>query len=138
MKDSAGKILIDSSIWIEYFRGKSDVGEVVDRLIDEDRAVIIGPIISELVQGLKDKTKVKELISNFEALPYIDIKKSNWVDIGILALNLKKKGINIPFTDMIIAAIATKYHLYVYSLDKHFNLVTGLLKYRVDENKSHQ
>jgi len=138
MKDLAGKILIDSSIWIEYFRGKSDVGEVVDRLIDEDRAVIIGPIISELVQGLKDKTKVKELISNFEALPYIDIKKSNWVDIGILALNLKKKGINIPFTDMIIAAIATKYHLYVYSLDKHFNLVTGLLKYRADENKSHQ
>jgi len=43
MKDLDGRVLIDSSIWIEYFRGKGNIAEEVDRLIDEDRAVIIGP-----------------------------------------------------------------------------------------------
>ncbi len=35
--------LIDSSVWIEYFRaGKEDVFDHVDTLLDQDRIVLCG------------------------------------------------------------------------------------------------
>ncbi|AYO31344.1 PIN domain-containing protein [Biomaibacter acetigenes] len=130
MKNLTGKVLIDTSIWIEYFRGNSEITNIVDLLIDEDRAVIVGPVISELIQGVKDKTKAEELITNIKALPYIDIRKSDWIDIGLFSFRLRKKGLTIPFTDTIIAAVAIKYHLSMYSIDKHFDYIEELLKFQ--------
>lgn len=125
------KVLIDTSIWIEYFYGNGQIEEAVDLLIDTERAYITGPIMTELIQGVRNKKQAEELFTNLKALPYIDIGKSDWSDIGFFLLELRKKGIVIPFTDAVIACMAIKNHLCVYSLDKHFDLVDGLVKFHM-------
>ena len=125
------KVLIDTSIWIEYFRGNARIDEAVDLLIDSGRAYITGPVMAELIQGVKTKKQAEELLTNLKALPYVDIRKSDWSDIGFFSLEFRKKGIAIPFTDTVIACMAIKNHLCVYSLDKHFDLIEGLAKFRM-------
>ena len=45
-------LLVDTSIWIEYFRGKNlRVGETVDRLLDNDRIVTMDIVEAELLRG---------------------------------------------------------------------------------------
>ncbi len=124
------KVLIDTSIWIEYFRGNAQIGEAVDLLIDAGSAYTTGPIIAELIQGVKNKKQAEELLASLKALPYVDIRKSDWSDIGFFSLELRKKGIVIPFTNTVIACMAIKNHLCVYSLDKHFDLIDGLVKFQ--------
>ncbi|HHV82890.1 MAG TPA: PIN domain-containing protein [Tepidanaerobacter syntrophicus] len=124
------KVLIDTSIWIEYFRGNAQIGEAVDLLIDAGSAYITGPIIAELIQGIKNKKQAEELLASLKALPYVDIRKSDWSDIGFFSLELRKKGIAIPFTDAVITCMAIKNHLCIYSLDKHFDLIDGLVKFQ--------
>lgn len=55
----------------------------------------------------------------------------DWSDTGVFLLELRKKGVVIPFTNAVIACMAIKNHLCVYSLDKHFDLVDGLVKFHV-------
>ncbi len=124
------KVLIDTSIWIEYFRGNAQIGEAVDLLIDASSAYITGPIMAELIHGVKNKKQAEELLASLKALPYVDIRKSDWSDIGFFSLELRKKGIAIPFTNAVIACMAIKNHLCVYSLDKHFDLIDGLVKFQ--------
>lgn len=123
-------VLIDTSIWIEYFNGNAQIGEAVDLLIDTERAYIAGPIMAELVHGAKNKKEAEELFANLKALPYVDIRKSDWSDIGFFLMELRKKGIAVPFTDAVIACMAIKNRLCVYSLDKHFSLIDKLVKFQ--------
>lgn len=81
------KVLIDTSIWTEYFHGNGQIEEAVDLLIDTGRAYITGPIMTELIQGVRNKKQAEELFTNLKALPYIDIGKSDWSDIGFFYWN---------------------------------------------------
>jgi hypothetical protein len=45
------RILIDTSVWIEYFRNKSDVlSEQVDAILSYDEVVVPKVVIAELIQ----------------------------------------------------------------------------------------
>jgi predicted nucleic acid-binding protein len=48
-------ILVDSSVWIEYFRGKKEAA-VLDELIDRNQLCINNLILSELIPFLRIKT----------------------------------------------------------------------------------
>ena len=51
-------VLVDTSIWIEYFRGGNNA-EKLDFLIDENLVVINDLILAELVPSLKVRNQQK-------------------------------------------------------------------------------
>ncbi len=63
-------ILVDSSVWIEYFRsGQGKIFDQLDQLLDEDRVVLCGFVELEIIQGIR--LKERDLIEGlFKALPY--------------------------------------------------------------------
>ena len=59
------KVLVDSSVWIEYF--KSGGIEILDRLIEEDLACINELILTELAPPLIKKGEV-EVVDGLRAV----------------------------------------------------------------------
>ena len=51
-------ILIDTSVWIEFFRGRDPFASRVDSLLAGAEAAIAGPIVTELRRGLRTAREV--------------------------------------------------------------------------------
>ncbi|UCE22276.1 MAG: PIN domain-containing protein [Candidatus Aminicenantes bacterium] len=118
---SAEKILIDTSVWIEYFRNKSSpVAEKVDRILDENDVYVPKIVIAELMQGAKS-TKELSIIGDFiEAFNVVDQRDDTWIKAGRLSYNLKKKGKKIHLLDCYIAVIARENGCKIFTLNRHF------------------
>lgn len=122
--------LIDTSTWIAFFRAKTGtIGDVVATLIEEDRAWLTGPVLAELLQGVRSETEARQLVTLFGALPYIEPVRQDWLDAGQVLRELRRRGITVPLTDALISSIAVRVHADVLTLDSHFqHLPAPLLK----------
>ncbi len=122
-------VLIDSSVWIEYFRNGNSY-EKVDFLIDENLVVINYLILAELVPFLKLKNhrKLIGLLSNVNKLT-VNIDWTQLVEFQYTCLKNGLNGVGIP--DLIIAQNAVQHNCKIYSLDKHFLEMSKLLKFDV-------
>lgn len=87
---SAYNVLIDSSVWIQYFR-KGGI-QKLDRLIEEDLACINELILTELAPALilKDETELLEGLQAMEMIPL----NVDWAIIRDYQLMNLKSGIN--------------------------------------------
>ncbi|MHB1399532.1 MAG: type II toxin-antitoxin system VapC family toxin [Trichloromonadaceae bacterium] len=114
-------ILIDTSAWIDFFRNQSGaVGDIVATLIERDQAVMTGPVLAELLQGLKSRQEINTLRELFDVLPYIETSRRDWEQTGDLLRKLRQRGITVPLTDALIASVAKRTGGAVLTLDRHF------------------
>jgi len=116
------KVLVDSSVWVAYFRGMAGVA-AVDWLIEEGLVVTNDLILAELTPPLlvRGERKLASLLLEMERPPL----SLDWDDIIQLQVICMRNGINkagIP--DLIIAQHAMQNNLSLYSLDKHFMLLS--------------
>jgi len=114
------KIIIDTSIWIEYFKNNQDYVPFIEDNLNLENILITGLIISELLHGVKSKREYKLLSDSISAIPYAECIYEDWITTGKMLYNLKKKGISVPLTDVLISAIAIRHDASVLTLDKHF------------------
>ena len=120
------RILADTSIWIEYFKNNPDVVDFMEKHLLEDTVCLVGIIVSELIQGIKNEREREMIRSNLDAINYIDMKFEDWIKTGDLSNTLRKSGLTLPLTDIAIAATAIEKNLMLVTRDKHFKQVPGL------------
>lgn len=122
-------VLIDSSVWIDYFRGGNKSSEL-EGLIDENLIVINDIILAELIPYLKVKKQLKviKLLQEIKRLP-LQIDWEELIDNQVKCLNGGANGIGIP--DLIIAQNAKTYNCVVFSLDKHFQLLNRFINIKL-------
>ena len=122
------KVLVDTSIWVEYFRGNEAVCTQLLPLIDAGSVAVTGLIIGELRQGIRNSREAADIENLAEAFVSPDISLEMWIRAGRLSAAMRKSGLTIPLSD---CAIATLAHHYGYSLltrDKHFSQLQTKLK----------
>jgi predicted nucleic acid-binding protein len=114
-------VLVDSSVWIEYFRGTL-TDDNLDLLIEENLISVNDLILAELIPALhvRRQRKLITLLREVEC-PCINVDWDDIVNIQIICL---KQGINkVGIPDLIIAQHAIQNHMKLYTLDKHFALL---------------
>jgi hypothetical protein len=114
-------VLVDTSVWVDYFRGgDSGAVAVLDNLLEEKRAALCGTVEMELLQGVRpaDKDRLVDLLT---ALRYIETERADFQMAGELLASLRVKGVHIPATDGLIAALCVRHQLPLLTLDKHFD-----------------
>jgi predicted nucleic acid-binding protein len=124
-------VLVDTSAWVDYFRGTpSAAASALDRLLEDKGAVLCGTVELELLQGAKagERTMLKDLLTG---LPYIETERTDFQDAGELLNSLRAKGFQIPASDGIIAALCLRHQLSILTLDKHFNHFHQIKKIKV-------
>jgi hypothetical protein len=121
-------VLVDSSVWIEYFRGNPAVA-IVDDLIDQNQICINDLILAELVPFLRMK-KEHELIGLLRSIRTIELD-IGWEEIiKFQEMNLRN-GINkVGIPDLILVQNVRDNGLELYSLDKHFSLMSAHIDFR--------
>lgn len=123
---SAYSILIDSSVWIEYFRtGKP---EKLDQIIVEDLACINDLILTELVPSLKLK-KETEIIEGLQAIQMIPLD-IDWDIVREYQVMNLKNGINkVGIPDLITLQQVINKKISLFSFDNHFKLMQNHLTF---------
>ena len=122
-------VLIDSSVWIEYFRSGNNF-EKVDFLIDENLVVINDLILTELTPFLRIRKqhKVNELLRTVNKL-VLDLQWRELADLQYTCLVNGLNGAGLP--DLIIAQNAMQHGSKIYSLDKHFAKMADIFGFDV-------
>jgi predicted nucleic acid-binding protein len=114
-------VLVDSSVWIDYFQGSEKV-DMLDLLIEENLLAINDLILAELVPYLRIKRqrKLLLLLQEIRRIPL----KIDWEEIVEMQIKCIRTGINkVGIPDLLIAQNAIQNKLVLYSLDKHFSLM---------------
>ena len=118
---SAERVLIDTSVWIDYFRNKTPhLSEKVDKILAMDEVFVPKIVIAELIQGAKSEKEISVIEDFFNAFHIIDQEDGTWLNAGRLAYNLKKKGKPLNLTDCYISVISQENKCKIFTLDKHF------------------
>jgi len=121
------RIIVDTTIWIEFFRNpESGVANHLKELLRQRRVVMVGMVLGEIVQGVKDPKEAKLVLVSFAKLPYSEMTRDRWQRAGEISASLRKKGTTIPLSDLIIAACALSEEGEVYTLDPHFKRIPGV------------
>jgi predicted nucleic acid-binding protein len=121
------RIIVDTTIWIEFFRNpESAESNHLKDLLRQRRVVMAGMVLAEIVQGVKDPKEAKLVLASFAKLPYSEMTRDRWQQAGEISASLRKKGTTIPLSDLIIAAGALAEGCEIYTLDPHFKRIPGV------------
>jgi len=113
--------LVDTSVWVEFLRGeKTAIKKRLEKLLDENRASVSGIILAELLTGISNEKDQDFLEESFLGLPYLETTRDVFAMAGKMGATLRKKGITVPLSDLLIAALAKAHALTVLTLDNHF------------------
>ena len=124
----ASKIVIDTSVVIELIKGNLAVTQKVNTY----EVILVSPIVlSELYFGAyrsanpkKHLKKIKLALTKSTVLPINSTTTKTFVSIKVA---LYAKGNVIPDNDIWIASAAMQKRLPLYTNDKHFKRINGLL-----------
>jgi predicted nucleic acid-binding protein len=124
-------ILVDSSIWINYFRGNRNIDyDFMNEIIDNNQICTNNLILSELIPSLLHN-KQNEIIDILKSIKNIALN-INWDEIITFQHTNIKNGINnVGIPDLIIMQNVIDNALVLYSNDKHFTIMSKHFKYRV-------
>jgi predicted nucleic acid-binding protein len=119
------KVLLDSSVWAAYFRGTGHLA-TVDLLIEEGLVVINDLILTELMPPLlvRGERKLIALLNAIERPP-LALDWAGLVNLRVLCIRNGLNKVGLP--DLIIAQHAMQHNLVLFSLDKHFSLLSSLV-----------
>ena len=122
-------ILIDTSVWIAYFRG-DDRAKILNDYIDSNRISTNDIILSELLPSIlfQEKHELADILKTIHTLPL----EINWEEIRRYQLNNMLKGINkVGIPDIIILQNAITNDAELLTRDKHFRLMANHINCKV-------
>lgn len=117
------RVLVDTSVWIEFFRKNVPYYSIVTRLIDDEQVYCCGIILAELMQGAKSEKELAVLDDFTGVFSFIPETSRLWATAGKLAFQLCRKGVTNGLSDCFIAVAAASVHAPVATLDSHFQLL---------------
>ena len=125
--DGPRGVLPDTCAWIDYFRpGDGALASALDKALRHGSVYTCGPVVFELVQGVRTESEKSALLEALGSLEYCEIDPRIWITAGGLASVLRRRGRTLPFSDTLIAAVAIERGLALLTDDKHFRDIPGL------------
>ena len=110
-------VLIDTSVWIEYFRGNRAYIEPGLELIDRGMAFSLEVVFAELAQGAKGKRELEMILGFFANMKLLD-NSGLTLRAGILSQQNQLVSKGIGLIDSILILCTLEYDLRLWTLDK--------------------
>ena len=123
--------LVDTSVWIDFFRGVASIKELLTKLIARDRVFTAGPVLFELLQGIRSPEERGQVKEALLSVNFLEITPEDWEAAALISRELRSQGITIPMTDLILAQLAKAHDLEIISLDPHFDQIPGITHRRL-------
>lgn len=115
-------ILVDSSVWVDFFSGSPGPGgSELRRMIEESEPfAVTGVVVAEVLQGLtRDITAIERLLANCDILEPEGFE--TYRHAAVMHRAARAKGVTLTTIDTLIAAIAVEHGVKVFTLDQDFS-----------------
>jgi len=123
-------ILVDTSVWIEYFGKKKGLyGHELERLIASDTEIAIADIIiMEVLQGIKEDKVHEEIRELLLVFPLFSCGGLNaCIKAADLYRSSRKRGLTLRRSiDCLVAVTAIENKLIVFHKDRDFDQISKL------------
>jgi tRNA(fMet)-specific endonuclease VapC len=113
-------ILIDTSAWIEFFRGRDPVASAVDATLADNEAAWCGPIEAELRRGLLNEREREKVLPLLESCHLLAQPTQLWSEAGDLGFALRRRGVTPKTLDLLIATYALSHSATLLTTDRDF------------------
>ena len=117
------RVLVDTCIWSNVFRYKNPIPEdktCLMKLVEDDSALIIGPIRQEFLSGIREINRyvgLREALRSFPDLPL----KTELFEMGAEMFNdCRRKGVSASAVDMMVCSAAKYYGVEIWTEDPDF------------------
>jgi len=122
------KVLVDTSIWSLALRrhgSQLNKNELINldelkELINESRAIIIGPIRQEILSGISSHDQFIALKEKLSYFSDIVITTNDYELAAELFNTCRRKGVQGSHIDFLICALSINQEFSIYTLDKDF------------------
>lgn len=118
-------VIADTSVWIEYFKGRNAVlcGHL-EELISHRQLRQIHVITAELIRGSLHTREKNAIMGTVAHIPVLPLPDSFWLTVGEFTFHLARKGVSAHLIDAWIAQAAILHRCTLWSLDKHFKQIS--------------
>lgn len=119
-------VLVDTSAWIEVLPSRSPPSELSLQLQELRRTSLVavnGMIRLELLSGISNEAEYDRRAQLVGALDLLPTTEDRWADAARLGSELRRRGLTVPNTDLLIAAVAMASGATVLHRDRHFDLI---------------
>ena len=128
MTDLADRtVLVDTSVWIDYFRKNETSYQRLNELMDAGRVCCQNLIVAELIQGAKSEKEIEVIRDFFDLFHFLKEKADTWFKAAYLSFQLRKKGKTAGLADCYIAQMAFENNAVLLSFDQHFKEITKII-----------
>ncbi|HEU4341871.1 MAG TPA: PIN domain-containing protein [Candidatus Binatia bacterium] len=121
------RILVDTSVWIDFFRGSSSRENLLFKecLQRREPIFITGIIAQEILQGLRDDSQHQSILNYLLLFSRIEGEFTDYLEAANIYRNLRKRGLTIRSpVDCLIAALAIKHEIALLHKDSDFALIS--------------
>ena|ERR1051325_804940 len=120
-------VLIDSSLWVDYFRAKTPalIRQQVVKFVDSAEAALCEPVRFEILRAAR-RSERKVIEETFETLPFLSTPNAFWEDATELGQKCTDAGFQPPAMDLIIAAVSLAHNVELATFDPHFEEIAKI------------
>lgn len=124
-------IVVDTTVWIDYFAGRTDQPHVAEllRLIDADAGIALTDVIlGEILQGLRGEHTVRRVDKRLQAFDILRLRTlDDFRNAAALYRHARSKGKTIRRTlDCLIAAVCIREDCVILHNDRDFDHLAGV------------
>lgn len=116
-------ILVDTTVWIDFFRKKqSQQVDLFKAALENYQEIFIcGVVLTEILQGICDNKEYRRILIALEPFTYIEITRKTYMNAADIYRKLRGKGFTVRKTiDYLISACALENNLFLLHNDKDF------------------
>jgi tRNA(fMet)-specific endonuclease VapC len=123
-------IAVDTSVWIDFFRGRQPVADRLAAALDRDELALPVPVRIEILSGARraERPRLARLLS---ALPLLSPSDETWRRMVSWVATGAAAGHRFGVADLLGAAIAAENDCEIWSLDADFGRLARLGLVRV-------
>lgn len=123
------RILADSNVFIDFWNAAPYSKELEEftKIFSDNDIVVCGIVRAELLHGAYSDKNRYEIHEVFRLFDMLNLDDSDWETLGDQLYLFRRQGVTIPFSDAVIASIAMKYDIPIWTNDNHYKLMQTVM-----------
>ncbi len=104
---------------------------MLQQIVDEGRAELLGPVRQELLSGLREESQFRRLRDYLRAFPDAPVVTQDYEEAARASNQCRRAGIATSPVDMLLCALAMDHDWEIFTTDRDFRHYQSALKIRL-------
>ena len=114
-------ILVDTSVWIDFFKQSDTVKTEMQALLREHKVITVEPVFSELLFGVRNNREKQLIVSYWQVLPRIEFGENTMFESAMFSSAKDYQNLGIGLIDAILIKSTIEGNHQLWTLDSRIN-----------------